>query len=53
MSGPDQFRNGGSGIQGVLNLLDSGLVAIQDRDPGRNDILYEFQTFYETINIIA
>jgi len=40
---PDQVRDDGSGIQNILEALDSGLRW--------NDALKEFQTFYETINI--
>ncbi len=39
---PDQVRDDGSGIQNILNLLDSGFR--------RNDRKTEKATFYETIN---
>jgi hypothetical protein len=40
-----------SGIQNVLNLLDSSLAVIPDPDPGRNDKKENFSTFYESIKI--
>jgi hypothetical protein len=46
VSGTGQAR---SGIQNVLNLLDSGLVVIPDSDPGRNDEKENLSTFYEAI----
>gem|GEM_PF-3155604 len=42
MPDPDQVRDDGSGIQSILESLDSGLRRI---DPFK-----DFQTFYETIN---
>ena len=44
-----------SRVQGVqvnhkfLKTLDSGLAAIPDHDPGRNDGKWHFSTFYEFI----
>jgi hypothetical protein len=48
---PDQVRDDGSGIQNILKSLDSGLAVIPDPEPGRNDALKEFQTFYEIVKL--
>jgi hypothetical protein len=41
---PDQVRDDGSGIQNILNLLDSGFR--------RNDRNTEKVTYYETVIIV-